>query len=163
MQKIDQFDTATVRDVIRIAATDQRAAEAFLAAMTRMPIAVLHHAAYGPLVSLWAALFLPDPADIKPDAPTGKPLPWNEFYTGIFEQGTGWLHWTPTETWKATVTELEHALKGHIAHQNALNGVSDEMPDAPDTNTPDQRAANVAEGLDPDFNRDALHALKARM
>jgi hypothetical protein len=88
-------------------------------------------------------------------------MPWPEVYRELYRTATGWLHWTPTEAWAATPTEINEAFAGHIAMLKAIHGSADDKP-AKQTD-PDQAARNVADGLDPEFDRAGLRALKAKI
>lgn len=156
--KLDQFDTATIRKMIEIATTDYSAAQRFLASISTEPLQTYRHAVTGPLSSLLAA-FLPTPAtDTTSAAPKGKTLSWADAFADLYRIGTGWLGWTPAETWQATPTEITEALTGFVAYQNAINGTAADKDDT--TQTDAQREANIAAGLDPDFDRTGLEALR---
>lgn len=96
--------------------------------------------------------------------PSGKSIAWGEFYAHQFEQATGWLGWTPEQAWNATPTEIDRAYTGYIAKLKAIHGSGEDdkqaSAKAPD---PEQAARNVADGLDPEFDRNALRALKAKI
>lgn len=49
----------------------------------------------------------------------------------LFEIGTGWLGWSPTDTWAATPNEITIAQRGLIARLKAVNGVKDDHADDP--------------------------------
>ncbi|RWF03155.1 MAG: hypothetical protein EOS81_07100 [Mesorhizobium sp.] len=44
----------------------------------------------------------------------------------LFEIGTGWLGWSPADTWAATPTEISIAQRGLVARLKAVNGVKDD-------------------------------------
>lgn len=154
LQKLDQLHTGTIRAVVLAAATDRRAADALLTAAGGQPLGLFLAAATGPLSSLCAA-FMPEPDTAAPSAPAAKPTTWAEHFTEIYRIGTGWLGWTPAATLDATPAEITEAFAGHVAKLEAMHGGK---PD--DTDTEAQRAQNVALGLDPDFDRAGLHALR---
>ncbi len=155
LQKLDQLDTGTIRAVILAAATDRRAAEAMLSAAGGQPLGLFLAAATSPLSSLIAA-FMPDTADTStPTAPAAKPTTWAEHFQELYRIGTGWLCWAPAATLDATPAEITEAFAGHIAKLEAMHGGK---PD--DTDNEEQRAQNIALGLDPDFDRAGLHALR---
>jgi hypothetical protein len=160
--KLDQFNTATIRDMILIAATDYSAAQRFLAAISTEPLQTYSRTVTGPLESLLTA-FLPAPSPDTPSTSTTpeKAVPWSEAYAQLYQIGTGWLGWTPSETWAATPTEITQALEGRVAHLIAMNGGSGntEVTSA----SAAQREENIAAGLDPDFDRAGLQALKAKL
>lgn len=156
--KLDQFDTATIRAMIIIATTDHSAAQRFLASISIEPLQTYRQAVTGPLASLLGA-FLPTPAtDTTSAKPKGKTLSWAEAFADLYRIGTGWLGWTPNETWNATPAEITEALTGHIARLEAIHGTAADKDES--TQTDAQRAENIAAGLDPDFDRTGLEALR---
>ena len=160
--KLDQFDTATIRAMIITAATDYSAAERFLTSISTEPLRTYRHAVTGPLSSLLTA-FLPAPSPDTTGTSTTpeKAVPWSEAYAQLYQIGTGWLGWTPAETWAATPIEITQALEGRVAHLIAMNGGASNA-EATGTSAA-QRAENEAAGLDPDFDRAGLQALKAKL
>lgn len=160
--KLDQFDTATIRDMILIAASDYSAAQGFLASISSQPLQTYRHAVTGSLSSLLAAFFPPEVTDTTSTSTTPeKPVPWSEGYAQLYQIGTGWLGWTPAETWAATPTEITQALEGRVAHLIAMNGGAGNTG-ATGTSAA-QRQENIAAGLDPEFDRAGLQALKANL
>lgn len=89
--------------------------------------------------------------------PADTPTDWAEVYQQLFTVGTGWLQWPPEAVWKATPTELAFALDAHTKKLTALHGAAE---DDESTLSDDQRQANEAAGLDPEFDREGLQALK---
>lgn len=162
-QRIDTFDTATIRHVILIAATDRSTAEAFLSHMATQPIRALAEATHGPLATLCAAL-MPSPttSSAKPRTTSAKTMPWADYYSELFQIATGWLGWTPDTAWNATPAEITCAFDGHVAKLKAIHGSAEDQDDSTAENQ-EQRERNIAAGLDPDFDRDGLHALRALM
>ncbi|WP_061848527.1 hypothetical protein [Bradyrhizobium sp. DOA1] len=69
-----------------------------------------------------------DKASDKPQ--TGKPLPFDEYFTQLFQIGTGWLGWTPDDTWEATVSEIINAQKGRMDMLKALFGSKEQTAEA---------------------------------
>jgi hypothetical protein len=159
-RRVDQFDTATIRAVILSAATDQRDARKLIESTKTEPLSVLKAAAHGPVSDLCRALI--PAADAQEDhRPAAKPMAWADVYKELFRVATGWLQWTPDAAWNATPDEITTAFDGMIARLKAVHGAPDEI-DA-DAMSQDQRAENLDLGLDPDFDRAGLHALKARI
>jgi hypothetical protein len=78
-------------------------------------------------------------AGAKSDKPrTGKPakaIPFDEYFTRLFQIGTGWLSWTPNDTWNATPAEILNAREGRLELLKAIFGKKDD----------DQRA-DIADG-----------------
>lgn len=159
---LDQFDTATIRNMILIAASDYSAAQRFLASISNQPLQTYRHAVTASLSSLLAAFFPSETTDTTSTNTTPeKPVPWSEAYAQLYQIGTGWLGWTPAETWTATPTEITQALEGRVAHLIAMNG-GVRNTGATGTSAA-QRQDNIAAGLDPDFDRAGLQALKANL
>jgi hypothetical protein len=159
-RKVAEFDTHTIKAIIATAATDQNAADTFLESLDGAPLHPFQRGAQGLVVGLCAAFFPPEPSPKDENATSRKPMPWSDAYAELYRIGTGWLGWTPAETWAATPTEIVQALEGKMAHLTAMNGGADTNPSG---TTDEQRQANIAAGLDPDFDRAGLHALKARL
>lgn len=159
-RRIDEFHTGTVREIIMTAATDRKDAAAFLSAMSRLPLRRFVDVAQAPLFRLCAG-FIPAADPTATPSPNAKPMPWRDVYRELFRTATGWLHWTPEAAWNATPTEINEAFAGHVAMLKALHGgeddkTADRQPD------PEQVSRNIADGLDPEFDRAGLRALKAR-
>lgn len=164
-RRIDTFDTTTIRQVILIAAADRNAAEAFLRHMANQPLRTLAEATHGPLASLCTAL-MPSPTtststSTKPRTTSAKTMPWADYYSKLFQIATGWLGWTPDTAWNATPAEITCAFDGHVAMLKTIHGSADEEDSSPADHA--RRERNLAAGLDPDFDREGLHALKALM
>jgi len=161
--RLSQLDTQTVWAIMRASAVSGPSAEALLHSLANRPLAEIKEAVAEPLGEL-LGLFLA-PLDAEPtDAPqpaTAKPKPWSEAYAELFRIGTGWLGWTPAETWAATPLEIAQAFEGHVAKLKAIHGTGE--ADTPTGPTEEQRAANIAAGLDPDFDRAGLRALKGKL
>lgn len=153
-QKIEQFDTGTIRKVIQIAAIDKTAAQRFLSLSATTPLRTLSDATHSPLMALCAALL---PAPSATPSATAKPTTWQAGFAELFRIATGWLGWSPETAWNAHPDEITEALKGHVAKLTLMNGGT------LDDDTSEQRAENIAAGLDPDFNRAGLHALRSAL
>lgn len=61
----------------------------------------------------------------------GKPFNMRKALEDLFEFATGWLQWSPAETWAATVTEILAAQRGHYTKLRAIHGGSDNDTDTP--------------------------------
>lgn len=155
LRKIEEFDTLTIWRVITTTA-GMDATEPLFAYVATHPIERFQHAAQGPCFELVAAL-LPQPPE-GDTAPTGtdKQMPWAEVFRKLFGIATGWLGWTPDAAWNATPQEITDALEAHIAMQKAIHGGEDENTGPNE----EQRRHNIEQGLDPEFDRAGLHALK---
>ncbi len=162
---LEEGSFTVISEIIRAASSPAQDAAAFLAGMPRKPLSSFIGPARMPLAELVSMLM---PAPIKSAsteaAPSAKSVAWADYYTDLFEKATGWLGWTPEQAWNATPTEIERAYSGHIDKLKAIHdsGEEDGKPTAkaPD---PEQAARNVAAGLDPEFDRAGLRALKAKI
>jgi hypothetical protein len=159
MQRLAEFHTGTVREIILTAATDRKDATAFLDNMSRQPINRFVEIAQAQLARLVTGFIpQPDPA-AKPSQ--GKMVPLRELYRDMYRRATGWLHWPPDATWNATPTEITDALNAHFEMLKAIHGSADDKPEDRQ-HDPEQAARNEAAGLDPEFDRAGLQALKAK-
>jgi hypothetical protein len=61
---------------------------------------------------------------------TGKPISFGEYFVELFRIGTGWLGWSPAETWASTPAEILNAHAGRVAMLKAIFGSksSDDQP-----------------------------------
>jgi len=64
----------------------------------------------------------------------------------LYEVGTGWLGWTPADTWAATPAEIIAAQRGLFAKLKAIYGSADDQPADDPHDVPDeaQVKANMA-------------------
>lgn len=161
---LEEGSFTIISEIILSVSSSRQDAAAFLAGIPGKPLSSFFIAVRAPLAELVLMLQpAPDP-QAKPATNPGKPVAWPDFYADLYEKATGWLGWTPEEAWDATPTEIDRAYSGHIAKLKAIHG-SGEDDKQPSEKTPDpeQAANNVAAGLDPDFDRNALRALKAKL
>ncbi|WP_165405435.1 phage tail assembly chaperone [Bradyrhizobium genosp. SA-3] len=80
-----------------------------------------------------------DKASDKPQA--GKPIPFDEWFTSLFEIGTGWLSWPPETVWDATPAEILAAQRGRVAMLKAIfGGKDDQCADVTDNSFADLKA-----------------------
>ncbi|WP_245424696.1 hypothetical protein [Shinella zoogloeoides] len=116
-----------------------------------------------PLAELVSMLMpAPDPQAVNV-RPSGKSIAWGEYYADLYEKATGWLGWTPEQAWNATPTEIDLAYTGHIAKLKAIHGSGEDDKPTAKAPDPEQASRNVADGLDPEFDRAGLRALKAKI
>ena len=160
--KLQELDTATIKAVIHAAATDRQEATAFLSGLANKPLHMIDNTFLEPLYRLITGLMSPSrkPAETQS---TGTPVEWSDLYADLFKIATGWLGWTPTDAWAATLIEITEAFDGHVAKLKALHG--DGETDTADNAATDaaQRQANIDAGLDPDFDRSGLLALRNKL
>lgn len=158
LSKVDQFDTATLHNVITYAATDQIAAQAFLSTLRNKPLRDIQQACLGPVLTLIMALVLTNDATDTAEQTNSKPMAWPDLFADLFKVATGWLGWTPETAWNATLPEILHAFEGHTDQLKAIHGSAEEGDQ--DGPSADQQQANIEAGLDPEFDRAGLLALK---
>lgn len=173
---IDQLyrqSVTVIRAVLLATATDRQEAHRFLAATADKPLASFLADAQAACLAVLAALIQAGD-DSAEDAPSqgstsGEPMPLREYFQTLYQYATGWLGWSPADTWAASPAEIETAFAAHIDRlvklTPGLSSASDETkPTRPTTNeyTP-ARLREIEElGYDPAFDRQALRALKAR-
>jgi hypothetical protein len=94
-----------------------------------------------------------------------KPADMESGLISLFEIGTGWLGWTPTETWAATPAEILAAQRGHIAKLKAIYGSADQddKQSSPSVYSAERLVEIEALGHDPEFDRAGFTALKAKI
>lgn len=115
-----------------------------------------------PMLEFVANLCAFDP-DAQPSGEIEKPVAPELFLESLFRSGTGWLGWTPEATLNATPTEIIAAKQGRVELMGEmLKAVFGEAEEERSGISPEQAAENVAAGLDPDFDRAGLQALKSK-
>lgn len=159
-QRIAEFHTGTVREIILTAATDRKEAAAFLDGMSRLPIIRFAEIAQAQLAGLVAG-FIPQPHANAKSSP-GKAVPWREAYRDLYRYATGWLHWSPDQAWNATPTEITDALAAHFEMLKAIHGSAEDEPDTTSAYSPEQLRKIEEQGFDPELDRAGLQALKAK-
>lgn len=65
-------------------------------------------------------------------ADTGKLMPFDQYFTQLFQIGTGWLGWTPDDTWEATASEIINAQRGRMEMLKALFGSKEQVAEPSD-------------------------------
>jgi hypothetical protein len=164
---LEEGNFTVISEIIRTASSPVQDAAAFLSDISRKPLSSFIGPARMPLAEL-VSMLMParvQQLDTKQKAiPSGKSVMWPDFYADLYENATGWLGWTPEQAWKATPTEICRAYDGHVAKLKAIHGSGEEdKQSSENTPDPEQAACNVAAGLDPEFDRAGLRALKAKI
>lgn len=168
LNAFDQFRLTAVQALIRVSAVSQVAAETLLSSLAATPIRTINAVLEPPCVAL-LRMFLDvaggeNAQDGQPAKSAGNMLTWADAYAELYRIGTGWLGWTPAETWAATPTEISEAYKGKIGMLQAIHGGADREPDQTSVEyTPERLKEIDALGFDPAFDRQKLHGLKAKM
>jgi hypothetical protein len=164
-RKVYELDTRTIAAVLEATAVQPQDAHAFLRGIEDEPLRVL--GTYRDDLFELCLSLIPVPEDDAP-APTTttKPQTWATTFRQLYGFATGWLGWTPAEAWAATPQEIADAFAAHCAKLKATHGTAEDDKD-PLGRTPEQlaeqRRQNLEAGLDPDFDRAAFNALKARL
>lgn len=155
LKKIEEFDTLTVWHVITASAGKTAANDLFAYAAVK-PLSGFVDAAQPALFDLVASL-LPETQNAT-DTDTGKPVAWSDAFRELFKIATGWLGWTPETAWNATPQEITDAFDAHVTKLKAIYGAAEDDTDS--ELSYEQKAQNEALGLDPEFDRAGLQALK---
>ncbi|MBX5048119.1 hypothetical protein [Rhizobium lentis] len=158
----DDLNLTIISDVILTASRSGHDAAAFLSSLSGKPLFPFFMAVRQPLADL-VTMFMPAPdPKAQPSTGTGKPMPWFEVFATLYDSATGWLDWTPETTWNATPTEITRAMSAHF---DRLVNTGVLVRDKATVKAPDleQAARNEAIGLDPEFDRAGLRALKAKI
>ncbi|WP_320202373.1 hypothetical protein [Agrobacterium rosae] len=158
---LDEGSFTIISEIILAASSSRQDAAAFLAGIPGKPLSHFFDSTLAPIYQL-VVMFIPAAdKNAKPTGNPGKPVAWPDYYADLYEKATGWLGWTPEQAWNATPTEIDRAYSGHIAKLKAIHGSSDTKEDK--QTDPEQAARNVAAGLDPEFDRAGLRALKTKL
>lgn len=149
-QRIAEFHTGTVREIILTAATNRRDAARFLRSLEGKSLLTFMQIAQIPAHRLCMGFF-PAPDDGAKPARGFPAIPLRNVYRNLFRAATGKLGWSPEEAWNATATDINEAFIGTF-------GTTEQQAQ----HDPEQAARNEAAGLDPEFDRAGLQALKAK-
>lgn len=82
------------------------------------------------LESFIAASFGLDGEPANDQRPTGKHVPIEDALLDLYEIGSGWLGWSPADTWNATPAEIVAAQRGLIAKVQAIHGSGEQKDDS---------------------------------
>lgn len=145
----------TATDTINATITDQKAWAKYVLADTTSAVVDLMNAR-DQLIEFVLVLAGAD-AKSTDDSPSGKPMPFDEYFTQLYQIGTGWLGWTPDDTWDATAAEIINAHSGRLAMLKALFGSKsdDDQPASGSLASIDKAGLNAIGDL-------TVHSLGAR-
>ncbi|PZU87189.1 MAG: hypothetical protein DI528_08240 [Shinella sp.] len=160
---LDECNLPIISEIILVSdSSGNQNAAALLSAVSARPLSPFLDAVRQPLGEL-VSMFIPAPVQPLDTAPrTGKEIPWAEFYAGLYDVATGWLGWTPEQAWSTTPTEITRARDAHIEKLKAIHGSADDKQHRPDVDAEALSELLKSDDLDPEFDRDGLHALKGR-
>lgn len=157
LQASAQFNLTIISEIILVSvSSSNQSAAAFLSSLRGRPLSHFSVALRRPLADL-VSMFIPAP-DPTAKPSFGKPTPLDDLYADLYAVATGGLGWTPEQAWNATPTEINRAYDAHVDYL-VMTGVLKRDGKEPD---PEQAERNIAEGLDPEFDRAGLHALQGR-
>ncbi len=121
-RRIAECRVETIGNVIRLAAGED-ALEAYFEFIGKsaLGLAVVLMELQEPLLEFVLILSGAKHPD-KATAPTSQPISFEEYHTRLFRIGTGWLGWSPDQTWDATPAEIIEAHKGRLEMMKAIFG-----------------------------------------
>ncbi len=155
---LDDYNLTIVSDIILATCSPRKDAVDFLFVFTGRPLFPFFDAVREPLFQI-AEMLMPA-VDPKAKRSSGAAMPWPDYYAELYRAATGWLGWTPDQAWNATPTEIDRAHSAHMERLIAINGTPADEDREPD---PAQAERNRAAGLDPEFDRSGLQALKMKI
>ena len=160
------FHLGTIREIITTAATDRQEATAFLAKIDATPLQIVADSIVAPLVAFLGS-FAPADDRAERQAPSDPPMAWPDVVRMFYRVATAVFGWTPETAWNATLTEINEVYLGRIEIEEAIASRMSDDTDQPTRTVkqadPEQAARNIAAGLDPEFDRAGLRALKAKL
>jgi hypothetical protein len=168
---VQAFNVTIIMDMLREAAIEPRLLRA---EMTQHGLGSTRNRLTGPLAQFVLAIAGIDPDDATPPVPaTDKPADPEQVFTDLFRYGTGWLGWTPEETWNATPAEIIAARNGRTdLIMDVLQAVYGPAEKGQVENKPSQTVNAYSpevlqqikeQGHDPAFDRNAAAAFKSRL
>lgn len=156
---LERLNFTIISEIILVSdSSGNQNAAAFLTAVQRRPLFPFFLAVRAPLAELVSMLTPAPEKRVQPLHITGKQVTWAEVFAALYDRATGWLGWTPEQAWNATPTEIDRAYRAHLEKLKAIHGGGSDDEKEPD---PEQAERNVAAGLDPEFDRAGLQALKS--
>ncbi len=156
---LEDLNFTIISEIILVSESGgNQSAAAFLTAVQRRPLFPFFLAVRAPLFELVSMLTPAPEKRAQPLHATGKQVTWAEVFAALYDRATGWLGWTPEQAWNATPTEIDRAYRAHLEKLKAIHGGGSDDDKEPD---PEQAERNVSAGLDPEFDRAGLQALKS--
>lgn len=166
-EQIAQQSVTAIRAMILSTATDRQEAHNFLAEAARQPLSrSLPEAQVACLAVL--ACYFPATAETAESRTTSaaERTTLRAYFHQLYGYATGWLGWTPAETWAASPVEIEAAFTAHVDRLVKLTpglAGSDQSEGGSSTHYTPERLREIEElGYDPAFDRQGLQSLKAK-
>lgn len=158
---------STIRAVILATATDRQDACRYLTAISDMPLCESLPDAQAACLLVLASI-LPEPTEPSEGRSTAfEAMSLPDYFQTLYQYATGWLGWTPSETWTASPAEIEAAFSAHVDRlvkmTPGLSSATDQtMANTSNAYTAERLAEIEALGHDPAFDRSAFNRLKAQ-
>lgn len=166
-EQIGRQSLSQIRAVILATATDRQDAQHVLVATADKPLASFLDGAQAACLAVLACYFS-DTAEATEsrNLPAAERTTLRGYFQQLYGYATGWLGWTPAETWTASPAEIEAAFAAHIDRLVKLTpdlAPSDQPEVSASTHYTPERLREIEElGYDPAFDREGLRALKAK-
>lgn len=155
---LEDLNFTIISEIILVSdSSGNQNAAALLNAVQREPLFPFFLAVRAPLFELVSMLTPAPEKRVQPLHATSKQVTWAEVFAALYDRATGWLGWTLEQAWNATPTEIDRAYRAHLEKLKAIHGGGSDEKE-PD---PEQAERNIAAGLDPEFDRAGLQALKS--
>jgi len=137
-----------IADVIEIAGDYPAAVTALIHDIDRRGIVRLDHLK-APLVAFLTQMLASDDQVQKDETATAGPAQsLATYFDHLFRIGTGWLSWTPEQTWSATPAEIRAAYDGRNEMLKAIfGGKDDKVEQAPSKETLGEKIKGIFAGL----------------
>lgn len=158
---------SNIRAVILATATDRQDACRYLTAISDMPLCESLPNAQAACLAVLASI-LPEATEPSEGRSTAsQAMPLRDYLQTLYHYATGWLDWTPTETWAASPAEIGTSFEAHVDRlvkmTPGLSGATDQTTaNTSNAYTAERLAEIEALGHDPAFDRSAFNRLKAQ-
>lgn len=164
--QISRLSWSAIRGMILATATDRQEAHRFLAATADKPLCAFLPDAQAACLAVLAS-YQAEPAEAAEGRTrTDEVVPLRAYLQSLYDYATGWLGWTPAETWATSPAELEAAFTTHINRLVKMTpGLSggDNATASPSNAYTAERLREIEElGYDPAFDRAGFDRLKAQ-
>lgn len=168
-ERIARQSLSETRTVILATAADRQEAHRFLTDTADKPLASFLTDAQAACLAVLAALIQAGDDDAAEasshGSTTGKPMPLREYFKTLYQYATGWLGWSPADTWTASPAEIETAFLAHIDRLTKLTPGLASPEDAKVSPSGAYTAEHLRQieeqGFDPAFDREGLRRLQA--
>jgi hypothetical protein len=125
LRGIAEQNLTSMAELVRATSPDSWRLIGFLEAHADTPLNVRLGSLVETLLALTLALAGIDPDELAKEADNAKAsdrISFAEHHERLFRLGTGWLSWTPEQTWNATPAEIKAAYEGRLDMLKAIFG-----------------------------------------